>query len=313
MTVGLRDIVDAASLIRDRVRITPVMEVDPKDFGLNWGGKLSLKLEGLQHTGSFKPRGVFTTLLSEGPSNAPVTAFSGGNHGAAVAYAAEALGRKATIFVPEYAPKKKVDKIRGYGADLRIVGETIFQTIDAYNEYRAETGATAIHAYGAPMTIAGQGTVGLEWAEQCPGLDSVLVAVGGGGLISGVATAMQTGPDVIGVEPVGACCAKKAREAGGPVDMPPKSIAADSLGAPSIEPLNHELIEDYVSSLVTVEDDAIREAQLMLWRQCGLAVEAGAATALAALTSGVVRPEAGAHIGALVCGTNVDLATLEAA
>lgn len=311
MSVSLSDIIDAEAVIRSYIRRTPVMEVDPKDFGCDWGGRLSLKLEGFQHAGSFKPRGAFTSLLTPKVETRPVVAVSGGNHGAAVGYAAQKLGLPATIFVPEYAPPKKVAKIRSYGAEVRIVGDTIHETIAAYEAFRDETGARDIHPYEAPLTIAGQGTLGLEWMEQAPGMDAVIVAIGGGGLISGVAVAMQTGPAVIGVEPSGARCAHEARLRGHPVDYPPISIAADSLGAPHVGALNYELIEEYVDDLALVEDKAIREAQLALWRLCGIVAEPGAATALAALRSGAVKPEPGAHMGVLVCGSNVDPATLE--
>lgn len=310
MTVTMSDIIDAERTVRPWIRATPVMEVDPRDFGLDWGGRLSLKLEGLQHAGSFKPRGAFASLLTPQKEVRDVVAVSGGNHGAAVAYAAEKLGLKATIFVPEYAPKKKIDKIRSYGAAVRVTGAHIRDTIAAYEAFRDQTGARDLHPYDAPLTIAGQGTLGLEWAAQSPDLDVVLVAIGGGGLISGVAAAMQAGPDVIGVEPEGARCAYEARAQGAPVEFTPDSVAADSLGAPSIGAMNHEMIDDYVDELVLVKDDAIREAQSALWNRCGIAAEAGASTALAALMSGAVRAEAGAHVGVLVCGSNVDPVTL---
>ena len=313
MTVSLRDVLEAESVIRPHIRTTPAMEVDPADFGLDWGGRLTLKLECLQHAGSFKPRGAFATLLAPARETGPVVAVSGGNHGAAVGHVAKALGLDATIFVPEYAPKAKMELIRSFGADLRVVGATIAETFGAYEAFIAETGARDVHPYAAPATIAGQGTLGLEWAAQSPDLDAVLIAIGGGGLISGVAAAMQAGPAVIGVEPEGARCAYEARRAGAPVDFPPKSIAADSLGAPSIGALNHDIIDDYVDDLVLVPDDAIREAQLAIRRRIGMVVEAGAATALAALMCGAVTPEPGAHIGALVCGSNVDLSQFDGA
>ncbi len=313
MTVTISDILEAERRIRPYVRRTPVMAVDPADFGLSFGGRLSLKFECFQHTGSFKPRGAFNTLLSD-PEARPAVAVSGGNHGAAVAYAASKLGREATIFVPEFAPKRKVEKIRSYGLDLQITGMEIADTMAAYRAYLAETGALDIHPYDAPGTVAGQGTVGLEWREQVReqggDMDAVLVAIGGGGLISGVGVAMEGGPAVIGVEPKGAACAHEARKAGEPVQATPTSYAKDSLGAPALGPLTFELIEAHVEDLVTVDDDAIRAAQAALWRVCGVAAEPGGATALAALLSGVVTPEPGAHIGVLVCGANFDPATL---
>ncbi|QIE55485.1 pyridoxal-phosphate dependent enzyme [Pikeienuella piscinae] len=310
MSVTLADILEAEAAIRPHVRRTPVMEVDPADFGIEWRGRISLKLECMQHTGSFKARGAFATLLTPPDDRRPAVAVSGGNHGAAVAYAAGALGLEATIFVPEYAPRRKLDRIRSYGPDLRVVGDTIAETMNAYRAHLDETGARAVHPYDAPLTVAGQGTVGLEWMEQAPDMDAVLVAIGGGGLISGVGVAMAAGPMVIGVEPVGAACAHEARRVGAPVEAVPTSFAKDSLGAPALGTLTHELIDVHVEDLVLVEDDAIRAAQAMLWRVCSVAAEPGGACALAALISGVVTPEPGAHIGVLVCGANFDLGTL---
>lgn len=310
MTVTLRDIIAAETTIRPYIRLTPVMEVDPRDFGIDWKGRITLKLEGFQHSGSFKARGAFASLLIPQRETREIVAFSGGNHGAAVGHAAKALGLNATVFVPEYAPETKVAKIRACGADARIQGATVQETIAAYEACLAETGGRDVHPYAAPLTIAGQGTLGIEWASQCPDLDAVLIAIGGGGLISGVATAMQAGPSVIGVEPVGARCAFEARKAGHPVEHAPKSVAADSLGAPAIGSLNHELIDDHVDELILVEDEAITAAQQALWSVCGIVSEPGGAATLAALMSGAVTPEPGAHVGVLVCGSNVDPATI---
>ena len=228
MTISLHSIIEAEGVIRPYIRRTPVMEVDPKDFGCDWGGRLTLKLEGFQHAGSFKPRGAFTTLLANGRETRDLVAVSGGNHGAAVGFAARALGLNATIFVPNFAPEAKVEKIKSYGADVRLVGDQIAETIAAYEAFRSENEVADIHPYEAAGTITGQGTLGLEWAAQCPDLDAVLIAIGGGGLISGVAAAMQAGPSVIGVEPKGARCAYEARKSGAPVDFAPESVAADS-------------------------------------------------------------------------------------
>lgn len=310
MTITMQSIIEAERVIRPYVRRTPVVEVDPKDFGCDWGGRLTLKLEGLQHAGSFKPRGAFATLLTGGRETRDLVAVSGGNHGAAVGYAAQALGLNATIFVPTFAPAAKVEKIKSYGAEVRLVGDRIADTISAYDAFRSETDVADVHPYEAVGTITGQGTLGLEWAEQCPDMDAVLIAIGGGGLISGVAYAMQMGPSVIGVEPTDARCAFEARKAGGPVEMTPTSIARDSLGAPSIGQMNHEAISSCVDDLALVEDDAIQAAQKALWSKCGIAAELGASTALAAVMSGAVRPEPGSHVGVLVCGANVDLATI---
>jgi len=287
-----------------------VMEVNPKDFGGDWGGRLTLKLEGFQHAGSFKPRGAFTTLLTGGRETRDLVAVSGGNHGAAVGYAAQALGLNATIFVPNFAPAAKVDKIKSYGAEVRLVGDKIADTMEAYGAFCQENDVADIHPYEAVGTITGQGTLGLEWADQCPDMDAVLIAIGGGGLISGVAYAMQMGPAVIGVEPKDARCAFEARKAGAPVEMIPTSIARDSLGAPSIGQMNLEAMENQVDDIALVEDEAIREAQAALWRTCGVAAELGASASLAAVMSGAITPEPGSHVGVLVCGSNVDLSTI---
>lgn len=310
MTITMHAIIEAERAIRPYVRRTPVMEVDPKDFGVDWGGRLTLKLEGLQHAGSFKPRGAFTTLLANGRETRDLVAVSGGNHGAAVGFAAKSLGLKATIFVPTFAPAAKVEKIKSYGAEVRLVGDKIADTIAAYEAFRSENDVADVHPYEAVGTITGQATLGLEWVEQSPDMDAVLIAIGGGGLISGVAYAMQMGPSVIGVEPKEARCAFEARKAGQPVEMLPTSIARDSLGAPSIGQMNHDAIETHVDDLALVEDEAIRAAQKALWSQCGIAAELGASAALAALMDGAVKPEPGSHVGVLVCGSNVDLATI---
>ncbi|MEM7268074.1 MAG: serine/threonine dehydratase [Pseudomonadota bacterium] len=310
MTISIHSIVEAHRAIKSYVRQTPVMEVDPKDFGMDWGGRLTLKLEGFQHAGSFKPRGAFTSLLTPQRETRPLVAVSGGNHGAAVGYAAKALGLEATIFVPAFSPQAKVDRIRSYGAEVVQIGDKIAETIAAYDAYRAENDVRDVHPYEAVGTITGQGTLGLEWMEQTQDMDAVLVAIGGGGLISGVALAMQMGPAVIGVEPKDARCAYEARREGGPVEMIPTSIARDSLGAPSIGQLNHEIMDNHVEEIALVEDEAISTAQSALWSKCGVAAELGASTALAALMSGAVIPEPGSHMGVLVCGANVDPSTL---
>lgn len=310
MSVTIRDIIEAERTIRPYIRTTPVMEVDPADFGIAWRGRLTLKLECMQHAGSFKPRGAFASLLTPERETRPIAAASGGNHGAAVAYAAKTLGLEATIFVPEISSPTKIAKIRATGCDLRVGGANYAEALAACQAFQAETGARDIHAYDAPLTVAGQGTLGLEWASQCHDLTHVLIAIGGGGLISGVSAAFYAGPSVIGVEPVGSKAAHAARLAGSPVKVDVQSVAADSLGASSIGTINHDMIESHVDELVLVEDDAIRAAQQALWKTCGIASEPGGAASLAALMSGRFRPPQNAHVGVLVCGANVDPSTL---
>jgi threonine dehydratase len=294
--------------IRAHVRRTPVLDLPPGAFGHD--GPLSLKLEFLQHAGSFKPRGAFNTLASLPIPPAGVAAASGGNHGAAVAYAARSLGVPAHIFVPEIASPAKVEVIRRMGADIVIGGERYADALAACEAHIARTGALSIHAYDAVPTIEGQGTVALEWDEQADGLDTVLVAVGGGGLIAGMAAGWGRRVRVVGIEPRGSRALHAALDAGGPVDVDVRSIAADSLGARNVGALVHRICRDHVDHVSLVEDEAITAAQAALWRDFRIASEPGGATALAALIGGAYRPQPGERVGVLLCGANVDLARL---
>jgi threonine dehydratase len=304
------DIRIAEARIRPHVRRTPVIESEPGTFGL--GHAVALKLEFLQHTGSFKPRGAFNTLLSHPVPPPGVAAASGGNHGIAVAHAAHSLGHKARIFVPEIASLAKIAAIRSKGAELIVVGERYADALAACEAYLAASGALSVHAYDAWSTIAGQGTVGLEWEAQSPGLDTVLVAVGGGGLVAGIAAWFHKRVKVIGVEPEGSHALRSALEAGGPVDVSVESIAADSLGARNCGPRVFEVASRLVADVVLVADEFIRDAQRLLWRDIRVAAEPGGATALAALISGAYRPAAGERVGVLLCGANVALDSLPA-
>ncbi|MDQ0313987.1 threonine/serine dehydratase [Amorphus orientalis] len=306
--VARADIEAAYARISGHIRETPVIAPGRGAFGLDLD--LSLKLECLQHTGSFKPRGAFNSLLSADDATADVAAASGGNHGAAVAFAASQLGRRATIFVPEIASPVKVAKIRQAGADVRIGGARYADAADACAAFRAETGAIDIHPYDTPATIAGQGTVGLEWERAVPELDTVLVAVGGGGLMAGIATWYEQRGKIVAVEPDTSHCLKAARDAGHPVDVDVSGVAADSLGARRVGDLVFAQARAFLDDAVTVPDAAIRTAQARLWRELGIAAEPGGATALAALLAGAYRPEPGERVGVLVCGCNVDLTTL---
>jgi threonine dehydratase len=304
------DIAAAAARIAGHVRRTPVIDSGVGTFGLDLS--VSLKLEHLQHSGSFKARGAFNTLLSAQVPDAGVAAASGGNHGAAVAYAARALGHPADIFVPETSSPAKIARIRSYGARLHVGGERYADAAEACARHRARTGAMDIHAYDAPATIAGQGTTALEWLEQEPGLDTVLIAVGGGGLISGCALWLSERVRVVAVEPEGSCALHAALAAGAPVDVGVESLAADSLGAKRCGDLVHAICATRVAESLLVPDAAIREAQARLWRELQLVVEPGGATALAALVSGAYRPAPGERVGVLVCGGNVALNTIAA-
>jgi threonine dehydratase len=292
-------------LIRPHVRRTPVIEVDAGDFALS-GQPLVFKLELLQHTGSFKPRGALASLLSRPVPPAGVVAASGGNHGLAVAFAARKLGVPARIFVPNVSAATKRDRIRELGADLVISGERYADALAASREFAASSGAMEIHAFDQVETLLGQGTVGLEIEEQCQGLDTVLVAVGGGGLIGGMAAWFAARVRLVAVEPRTAPTLYRAREAGHPIDAEAGGIAAESLAPRQVGQLMFPLARKYVEQAVLVEDDAIREAQQALWRVMRLASEPGGATAVAALLSGAYRPAAGERVGIVLCGSNTD-------
>lgn len=302
------DIRAAHARIAPHIRRTPVWTLPAAAFGHD--GPVSLKLEFLQHAGSFKPRGAFNTLLSHKIPSSGVAAASGGNHGAAVAYAAKRLGCPARIFVPEISSPAKVAAIRLHGAEIVIGGERYADAQEACDRYVAETGALRVHPFDADTTIAGQGTAALEWEEDGPPLDSVLVAVGGGGLIAGVASWWARRVKVVGVEPEGSRALHAALAAGRPVDVDVNSVAADSLGARNTGDLVFTICRATVDHVALVADEAIREAQARLWRDWRIASEPGGAAALAALISGAYRPKPGERVGVLLCGANVDLAKL---
>ncbi len=291
------DILSAYARVKRYVRRTPVIRIDAADFGVTLDTPLALKLEFLQHTGSFKPRGAFNNLLSRKVPAAGVAAASGGNHGVAVAYAAQQLKHKATIFVPDVSSPVKIARIKSYGADARV-------------GFVAQSGALSVHAYDAAETIAGQGTVGLEWQEDAPELDTVLVAVGGGGLIAGIAAWHAKTVKVVGVEPEGSRALHASLEAGHPVDVTVESVAADSLGARNTGQLVYDIAKANVDHVALVADDAIVEAQRLLWDRLRIAAEPGGAAALGALISGRYKPKAGEKVGVLLCGANVDLGKL---
>ena len=293
----------AAARIAPHVRRTPVLEVDGADLGLD-GVRLVFKLEFLQHAGSFKTRGAFNNLLSREIPAAGVVAASGGNHGAAVAFAAMKRRVPATIFVPSVASPAKMDQIRGYGARLEIAGERYNDALLASERWIASNAALPIHAYDQYETLQGQATVGLEFESQASNLDALLVAVGGGGLIGGIASWYAGRIPVIGVEPEEAPTLTRALEAGAPVDAPAGGIAADSLAPRRVGALMFPIAQQHVERTVLVTDDAIREAQRALWKALRIVVEPGGAAAMAALLSGRWKPKAGATVGVLLCGAN---------
>ena len=275
---------------------------------------LSLKLECLQATGSFKARGAFHNLLTRPAPAAGCATASGGNHGAAVAFAAQKLGIRARIFVPEIATPAKIAKIKAYGAEIIIDGGSYAEAQQRCDRYVAESGALSIHPYDAVETVAGQGSVALEWEEDLerlglPKLDTILIAVGGGGLIAGAAAWFAGRVKVVGVEPEGSRALHAALEANAPVDVAVKSIAADSLGAKRVGALNFKIAGKFVSDVVLVTDRAIAEAQRQLWADVSVIAEPGGAAAFAAIASGAYRPGRDERVGVLVCGANADLTT----
>ena len=283
-----------------------MIEVDGADFGLD-SITIVFKLELCQHGGSFKARGAFTNLLTREVPKAGVVAASGGNHGVAVAFAAMKLAQPATIFVPTVASPAKIDRIRRYGAELVITGDRYSDALEASQEWTARTGALPIHAYEAVETLRGQGTVGLEFEEQSPRLDSLLVAVGGGGLIGGVAAWYENRTRIISVEPELAPTLQYALEAGHPVDAPAGGIAADSLAPRQVGQLMFPIAQKYVREALLVTDDQIVESQKKLWQTLRIVAEPGGATAFAALLSGRYQPKPGERVGVVICGGNTHI------
>jgi len=295
--------VDAAwEVIRPFVRRTPVIEIDAADLGLP-GSPVTFKLEFLQHTGSFKARGAMLNLLTRDVPEAGVAAASGGNHGAAVAWAAERKGVPANVFVPEIASPAKIARIESYGATLHVGGARYAEALAACETFMAETGAIGIHAYDQIETLAGQGTTAREFAEDGR-VDTLLVATGGGGLIGGMAAWAEGRLPIVSVEPETSACLHAALAAGHPVDVEVSGVAADSLGARRTGDLVFEIARAFVDDAVLVPDAAIREAQALLWDRLRIVTEPGGATALAALLAGAYRPAPDERVGVLLCGAN---------
>lgn len=297
-------IAQAAARIRGHIRHTPILHVPGEDLGVST--PVCLKLELLQHAGSFKPRGAFNRLLALESRPERVIAASGGNHGAAVAYAAQALGITAEIFVPASTPQAKVARIAGYGARVVQGGAAYAEALAASRLRQAETGALEIHAYDHEDVLAGQGTVAREFEADAPDLTHVLVATGGGGLIGGMAAWYAGSVAVVSVEPEGCPTLYTALKEGTPVDAPVGGLAADALGARRVGSLMFPVAQAYVSAAVLVTDEAIAAAQRLLWDRFRLVAEPGGATALAGLLSGRFQPPPGARVGVLVCGANTD-------
>lgn len=296
------DVTAAAARIEPYVRVTPTLALsDPPCV---------LKLEQLQVAGSFKARGAFNNLLSAAVPAAGVAAASGGNHGLAVATAARALGHPCHIFVPTISAPAKRARIAATGATVTVAGERYADALALCADHQAKTGAIGVHAYASEATIAGQGTLAREWELSGEPLDTVLVAVGGGGLISGIATWWETRVKVVAVEPEGSCALHAALKAGGPVDVAVDSVAADALGARAVGALDFDICKRFVADAVLVSDAAIVQAQRTLWERARLAVEPAGAAAFAALESGAYEQASGERVGVLLCGANLDLASL---
>ena len=301
--VNRRTISSVEPLIRPYVRRTPVIVVDRADFGLP-AGPLALKLEQLQHSGSFKARGAFANLLLRDIPGAGVVAASGGNHGSAVAYAARRLGIPARVYVPRVSSPAKIARIREYGADLVIAGDSYGESLAASQAWAADSGALPVHAFDQPETMLGQGTLGMELAEQAPAATHVLASVGGGGLLAGVAAACAGPARVTGVEPEGAPTLTEALRAGGPVDADVGSVAVDSLAPRRVGELTFGVLSHHGAQAVLVSDDDIRHAQEVLWERLRLVAEPGGAAAFAAVLSGRFVPPPGETVAVVISGAN---------
>jgi threonine dehydratase len=306
------DIGKTYQTIEPYVRRTPVVSVDPADLdpaapSRPVGVKLGFKLEQLQRAGSFKVRGAFANLLLRDVPEQGVVAASGGNHGVAVAYAAHRLGVPARIYVPTVSAQAKIDRIRELGADLVVGGDRYADALAAAQDWVAGSGALNVHAFDQRETLLGQGSVGLELAGQVDDLDTVLVPVGGGGLIGGIAAYFAGRVRVVGVEPELAPTLSHARAAGRPVDAPAGGIAADALAPRRVGELVFPITEAFVADVVLVADEAIQLAQRRLWQALRTIVEPAAAVGLAALLTGAYQPEPGETVAVVLSGANTSL------
>ncbi len=308
--VTQHDIEAANERIRPHIRRTPVIDLESNAFGSP--ASLTLKLESLQHAGSFKTRGAFNRVLNAEPPSAGVVAASGGNHGIATAHVANQLGLPANIFVPSISSPVKQERIRSLGATVHVGGAVYAEALEASERFLAANDALSVHAYEHVDVVAGQGTVGLEWSQQSPNLDTVLVAVGGGGLIAGISTwyGGMGNVKVIAVEPDTSTALHSARAAGAITKVSVSGVAADSLGASTAGDIAFALTQQYVHDSVLVPNEAIVEAQKRLWGSLQISAEPGGAAALAAILCGAYQPQPGERVGVLVCGGNVALSTL---
>ena len=300
--------------IRPYIRRTPVVQIDLSELDPAAGSwpAVTLKLEQLQCAGSFKARGAFANLLLREVPPAGVVAASGGNHGVAVAYAANRHGVPARIFVPTVSAAAKVERIRGLGAELVVTGDRYADALAAAQAWEQSSGAMSVHAFDQPHTLLGQGTVGLELSGQADQLDTVLVPVGGGGLIGGIASWFAGSVRVIGVEPDGAPTLTRARAEGRPADAPAEGVAADALAPRRVGELVFPITQAYVEDVVLVGDTAILAAQRALWQAARIAAEPAASVGIAALLTGAYKPAPGERVAVVISGANVDPAQLGA-
>lgn len=298
------DIGRARERVAPWIRRTPVLRTEHD------GTEVALKLELLQHTGSFKPRGAFNAMRSASVPEAGVAAASGGNFGLAVAFAASSLGHRAAVVVPATSPGSKIRRIEALGAEVTVVPGYYQEAADACASLAARTGALVLHPFDQPAVVAGQGTLAPEIAEEVPDANTVLVAVGGGGLIGGIASWFRGDVRVVGVEPARCATMAASLEAGEPVTAPVGGVAADSLGAARVGQIAFAAVRDHVDRVVLVDDDAIVAAQRWFWDELRLIVEPGGAAATAALRTGAYRPSRGERVVALVCGANCDPASV---
>ncbi len=303
-------IAETERLIRPHVRHTPIVRVDLAGFG-GEPRSVALKLECLQHSGSFKARGAFANLLTRPIPASGVVAASGGNHGAAVAYAAMRLGVPATIFLPNVTSPSKVERIRSYAANLVIAGERYADALAASEAFVRESGALAVHAFDQPETLLGQGTIGCEIEADLPGIDTLLVAVGGGGLIGGLAAWFRGRVRIIAVEPELSPTLWRALAAGEPVDAETEGIAADSLAPKRVGKLMFPIAQAFVERAVLISDDDIRAAQAALWDKVRVVAEPGGAAAFGALLSGKYAPAPDERVAVVVCGANTTAVRFE--
>ena len=304
LTTFVQDAEHVRDVIRPYVRVTPTLRTSGDEIGAA-PFPLTLKLELMQHSGSFKARGAFSNLLTRRVPAAGVVAASGGNHGAAVAFAAHRLGIPAHIFVPTVCSPAKVQRIRDYGATITVTGERYAESLEASDAWATQHGALTVHAFEQMETLLGQATLGIEVADQVPDAATLLVSIGGGGLIGGIAAWYQRRVKIVGVEPVAAPTMMEAFRAGRPVDAPAGGVAVDSLAPRRVGELTYAIAREHVDHIVLVEDEAIVAAQEALWNTFRIAAEPGGAAALAAILSRRYTPAADEHVVVVVCGGNV--------